>query len=224
MGNTVYTANALAKFQKRLKELRKTQKLQDVAGDLGISRASLGYYENGERKPDIEVLLKLASYYNVSCDYLLGLTNVKTRNIDTRAMYEKTGLNEHTLETLSAWQTNAIRQPEDSFDTTPACCKLYLDTLNRLLCPSGDILENITYYLYLTFDSFYDDDNYSDENLYRHISELGLFDKRLGISYSDDNDYLSQIFLLMIQKGLIQLREEVQNNLPKRITPIAQND
>lgn len=211
-------------FQERLKELRGNNKLQDIAKDIGISRASLGYYENGDRKPDIEVLLKLANYYHVSCDFLLGLTTVKNPNIDNRVISEKTGLNEQSINVLSGYQKNATRSPEDAFDTAPALCILYLDTLNRIINPNSDILTNIANYLYLTFDSFYDDATYSDEDIYSPISELGLFDKRLGISFAEDYDYLSQVFLLMVQKKLMNLREIVQKQLPKRITPTAHND
>lgn len=70
MYNETDTGKKLEIFRERLKALRGEARLQDVAKDIGISRASLGYYENGDRKPDIEILMKLADYYHVSCDYL----------------------------------------------------------------------------------------------------------------------------------------------------------
>lgn len=224
MKNETDTNKNMILFQERLKELRGTKKLQGMAKAIGISRASLGYYENGDRKPDIEVLLKLANYYHVSCDYLLGVTDVKAPDISNRAISEKIGLNERTIDTLSGYQKNATRSPVDEYDDVPIQCKIYLDTLNRILHPTCELLSNISNYLYLNFDSFYDDDTYGDEDLYHHISELGLFDKRLGVSYSEDYDYLSQVFLLMVQKELIQLREEAQQRLPERTTPVAHND
>ena len=211
-------------FQERLKTLRGDNKLQDIANQIGISRASLGYYENGDRKPDIEVLLKLAKYYHVSCDYLLGLTNVASPNSNIREISEQTGLNEKAISTLFKHQQNALRTPEDAYDDEPIQCQIYLNTLNRILQPTSNIITNISNYLYLNFDCFYDDDTYSDEDLYRHISELGLFDKRLGVAYSENFDYLSQVFLLMVQKELMQLREEAQQYLPERTTPKAEND
>ena len=47
-----------------------TQK--ELADFLGISRQAYANYENGNREPDNNTLLKLASYFNVSVDYLLG--------------------------------------------------------------------------------------------------------------------------------------------------------
>ena len=60
----------------RLKELRlKKDKLQkDVANYLNISDVAYGYYEKGERQPNPEMLLKLAEYFGVTTDYLLGRT------------------------------------------------------------------------------------------------------------------------------------------------------
>ena len=42
-----------------------------VAMDLSISRESLSYYENGKRSPDVQLLLLLSDYFNVSIDYLI---------------------------------------------------------------------------------------------------------------------------------------------------------
>lgn len=63
----------MSEFSDRLKELRGNRSLQEVADAIGISRVSLGYYETGSRKPDIEMLYKICKYYNVSSDYLIGI-------------------------------------------------------------------------------------------------------------------------------------------------------
>ena len=42
-----------------------------VAMDLNMSRESLSYYENGKRSPDIETLIILSEYFDVSIDYLI---------------------------------------------------------------------------------------------------------------------------------------------------------
>ena len=58
----------------KLKDLRKENKktLQDMAKYLGISHPAYFKYETGENKPTIETLIKLADYYGVSLDYLVG--------------------------------------------------------------------------------------------------------------------------------------------------------
>ena len=56
-----------------LKQIRIKKKYSQlkVAMDLSISREALSYYENGKRSPDIDMLVKLSRYFNVSIDYLI---------------------------------------------------------------------------------------------------------------------------------------------------------
>ena len=56
-----------------LKKIRKQKGVSQlkVAMDLSISREALSYYENGQRNPDIQMLLLLSDYFDVSIDYLI---------------------------------------------------------------------------------------------------------------------------------------------------------
>ena len=58
---------------KGLKEIRKKKKLSHlkVAMYLSISREVISYYENGKRSPDVDMLVILSNYFNVSIDYLI---------------------------------------------------------------------------------------------------------------------------------------------------------
>lgn len=78
---------------KRLRELReKKQVSQDeVSKILGVERTTYTSYESGRSRP-VRVLNKLAEYYNVSIDYLLGLADLplpKEVNINTLSDTEK---------------------------------------------------------------------------------------------------------------------------------------
>lgn len=61
----------------RLKELRLKRKLSQnaLASVLGINQNNISRYETHERKVDYLTLIKLADFFNVSIDYLLGRTN-----------------------------------------------------------------------------------------------------------------------------------------------------
>ena len=65
----------------RLSELRKARGItqQRVAVDLGMEQTSISAYEAGKYLPTVDALVKLADYFNVSTDYLLGLTDAKPR-------------------------------------------------------------------------------------------------------------------------------------------------
>lgn len=58
----------------RLRELRQEKGLRqkDVAEKIGVCTASYGFYENWVNKPDPETLVKLADFFGVTIDYLLG--------------------------------------------------------------------------------------------------------------------------------------------------------
>ena len=64
----------------RLKDLREEsdKKQQEIADYLHIKQNTYSQYENSQRQLPIDILIKLARYYNVSTDYILGLTDIKT--------------------------------------------------------------------------------------------------------------------------------------------------
>ena len=66
-------------FATRLKELRGKITQGRLGEALGVSRGSVSFYENGERTPDADFLIKASRYFNVSTDYLLGLSEFKNQ-------------------------------------------------------------------------------------------------------------------------------------------------
>ena len=66
----------------RIKQLREEFQFSqnDLAQRLGGAPSSIAMYEKEERKPSMEVLIKLSEIFNCSIDYILGKTDI--RNID----------------------------------------------------------------------------------------------------------------------------------------------
>lgn len=64
-------------FGSRLKQLRNSKHLRQdqVAELIGVNKAAVSYYESDTRQPPFETLIRLASIYNVSTDYLLGVNS-----------------------------------------------------------------------------------------------------------------------------------------------------
>ena len=90
-------------FGKRLKELRKEHgcTIEQFADMVGISKSTLGYYENDKRMPDIEILARIANVLNVSADYLIGRTNTTARKGKLKTVCEFTGLSDSAAEFLA---------------------------------------------------------------------------------------------------------------------------
>ena len=64
----------------KLKELRKEKGISQLklAMDLSMNQNTISRYETEERQADYETLIKIADYFNVSIDYLLGRTENRT--------------------------------------------------------------------------------------------------------------------------------------------------
>ena len=70
-------------FSERLKALREGFNLKqaELAEQLGVSRGSISFYENGDRVPDINFLFAVASFFGVTFDYLLGTSNAPEKEL-----------------------------------------------------------------------------------------------------------------------------------------------
>ncbi|WP_297582687.1 helix-turn-helix transcriptional regulator [uncultured Lactobacillus sp.] len=64
-------------MKNRLKELRKENRLtqKELAQQLGCSQQAITWYETEKRQPRIETWQKLADFFKVPTEYLMGITN-----------------------------------------------------------------------------------------------------------------------------------------------------
>lgn len=67
----------LQKFADRLKELRLEAGIgqNKLSETLELSNASISYWENCKQEPTASAIYKLARFFNVSADYLLGISD-----------------------------------------------------------------------------------------------------------------------------------------------------
>lgn len=67
----------------RIRDLREDMDLRqiDVANATGIDQKTLSNYETGKTNPDSYAIIKLADFFNVSADYLIGRDNEKDKRI-----------------------------------------------------------------------------------------------------------------------------------------------
>lgn len=86
----------------RLKECRKAKKenQEDLAKLLNVQRQIISYYETGARTPNIEDLAILAKHFDTTVDYLIGLSDVKSTNIEVKSICDYTGLSEEAINRL----------------------------------------------------------------------------------------------------------------------------
>lgn len=91
-------------FPTRFMELCSTEdkSLQCWGDDFGVTRQTISNWQLGESVPDIVKLTEIAKYFNVSTDYLLGISDTKSLDVTARAAVEYTGLTESAVEKLNA--------------------------------------------------------------------------------------------------------------------------
>ena len=72
-----------SEFGETLRELRKTRELtqKDFGAKVGLSKAVVSKYENGMGYPSFDVLVRIAQYFGVTTDYLLGVSKGKTIDV-----------------------------------------------------------------------------------------------------------------------------------------------
>lgn len=86
-------------FPERLREIMSehntTQK--ELSDYIGKSRQAVGYYADGSASPDWKTLAAIARYFGVSVDWLLGVTDVRSADIDIQQICKYVGLSEQAV-------------------------------------------------------------------------------------------------------------------------------
>ncbi|NHN29408.1 helix-turn-helix domain-containing protein [Paenibacillus agricola] len=75
------------KYGHRIAGLRDEKHLtqEELAHKVGITRSALSHYENNRREPDYETIQKIADFFHVSVDYLMGRDEAPSQTPDPNA-------------------------------------------------------------------------------------------------------------------------------------------
>ena len=70
-------------FGENFKKLRKSRNItqKELGAKIGLSKAVVSKYENGMGYPTYDVLIRIAQYFGVTTDYLLGVASGKTVDV-----------------------------------------------------------------------------------------------------------------------------------------------
>lgn len=90
-------------FSKRLKDLMEMEGLSNraLSMKINVDRASIRLWLSGRFYPRYDALIKLAAFFNVSIDYLIGLENVTDNNVRKAVSMEE--VRKHFFLTLSRY-------------------------------------------------------------------------------------------------------------------------
>ncbi len=164
-------------FAQRLIELREKRDItqQTLADDLNITRQSLSLYEKAERTINIDLLVKIAKYFDVSTDYLLGLNDNTTTDTDMQAVCNYTGLTETAIAFVQDIKNRG-----------------YIDILNTFLANWSIILilENINKTLDET-EKFNNDNNITD--VFNEFIDMTSTNPYMKMTLYDDREVKNRI-------------------------------
>ena len=95
-------------FGERIASLRaeRGETQQDLADALDVRRETVKFWESGDRQIKAADIVKLAKHFEVSADYILGLSEAMSTDLDVQAVSQYTGLNEASLDTLAKIKAN----------------------------------------------------------------------------------------------------------------------
>lgn len=113
----------MATLSDRIKQLRKEKNLTqpELGKIIGMGKTTISMYETGNSTPGDDIKLKMAEYFNVSMDYLMGVSDIRTPIVK----------NDNKEPKLSP-EVETIAAHLEGKDITPKKMKLlksYIDTL-----------------------------------------------------------------------------------------------
>lgn len=155
---------------------------------LGVSAQAINQYRLGIARPSLENLCKIADFYNVTTDYLLGRTSIKTIRADIAAAGKVTGLSETAITWLNS-------EPEEAAE------------LSRLL--QSDAFRHMIFHLseYRTC---------CEEKRATFAAYKSAYkDAEAGKAEQEENEYLfarstADLTLFRAQKELFKIGEEIE--------------
>ncbi len=202
-------------FSERLRQLRTAKGLTqaELADELGVSRNSIFFYEAGKRNPDIVIFKKIADYFHVTCDYMLGASINKT--VETREIGEELGLTDEAISTLK----QQSKEAKGDFEA-----RMYTTAINRIIVNKKLVFE-IASFIDKNFKSniadFIARDTHDDV---AESSKKQTFEN-IGIPYTEENrkliseflyDTMDEQIMRRIHDELELIRGEATNNADQK--------
>lgn len=177
-------------FQDRLRELKDSSEETQlkISEAIGVTPQAFSYYVNG-REPSYDVLIKIAQYFKVSCDWLLGVSDVKSADASIRSVSEYTGLSEGAIKTLVSFKTALINKE---------------NTVTKFI---SEIFEDADFKLLI----------YNLYDYHNSIKAENIFDYVRDIIFRDDNYPVGEGEVL--ERQLLQKLQQIENDIryPKAI-------
>lgn len=122
-------------FGERLRRIRREQfiRQKQLADHLNIAVSTLSQYENDKRHPNFEILAKIAKYFNVTTDYLLGVDDKVNDNFSKNICFIDEKLDNKSYEDLiKNMTTNLVKMGENNDTKSLEILHSLYDAINAI--------------------------------------------------------------------------------------------
>lgn len=208
------------KFSDRLEDLltEREVKAKDLAKSIGVSVGILTGYKNAINAPSVSKLKKIADFFGVSTDYLLGESECKAPHDEE--IHNITGLSEEAIRALKLMaaadrRVDDLKATDEKFKDFTHLHDEVFSSINYLITGGQGLLVKIHEYLYREYDvQVFDVGDITGEET--RLAKLPGVSVRNSKTPTAPGSYfnvseLNEMFLVQIQKYLIELRNEIQS-------------
>lgn len=222
-------------FQQRFREqygkLNITQ--QAFADALGVSRPTVMGWLDGKNIPDIISLKRMTELFNVSADYLLGISDTERPDVNLRAAVEYTGLSEKAVERIhngfdgSGCDEDELSDEEKNKNRNMASFLIVSENFIRMVNGIRDVSVK-TYWeriFYILSERYLDEKEpeYDEELEEREESEYGEEAEEADFYFANDKDReICKIALSLFFKS--DMVPEEPNQMPEEIESMTDDE
>lgn len=155
---------------------------QELAEKTGCSRQAIAQYMDGSNAPNIDKLILIAEFFNVSIDYLVGKDKEQTEEELVQSIVNYTGLDENSIEALQTIKNS--KKSINSITLNPPRIQSTMQILNKLIS-DGTLLSIVD--LSMAFNNAF---NLQEDYLVAAITALKEYKKEHIEKYVNDTDIL----------------------------------
>lgn len=207
------------KFGERLLLLLEEKNISQgkFAEKMGCSRQSINFYILGKRSPDITLAAKMAEFFGVSCDYMIGLSDFRTDKESNFTVHE-VGMSEDTMkffagytlmakglakETTKKYEVLGLNYENEVLPYNMNQAQISLDLLNNLI--SHDQFGILLQYIKKYRDVCRGEDNFMILNDF--MLSLDVLQK----DSSSNQDLIKEFLLHVISKYFDEIVKDIAN-------------
>ena len=207
-------------FPTRLRELMESRgtRQEDLTDVLGVkSRQSVTGYTDGGTVPTSDKLIALAKYFNVSVDYLIGLTDVAKPDTDLQAVCDYTGLSEEAVEGLHK-EAQRMKLGHQNGKAIPLQ-EEWLQAIDLMIIEQPGLFKLINDYIYYNYHCFTSPlPNHGESEPFEFVNIHGEDSENNSTSTMLFPEEVQDLVLMRIEDFLRVARQEAQKGIIKRTT------